>query len=101
MIMSATSTCTIALIIMTRDAMVAITMAGYDFGYDYDCGSRVFDHGGRYRDDFGHNKPHWPLKILFPSFNGESDPLTWLNKCDNYFCEHCVCKSNQALSGFW
>jgi hypothetical protein len=27
----------------------------------------------------------WRLKINFPSFNGETDPLTWLNKCATYF----------------
>jgi|UPI0004DEAEA7 hypothetical protein len=33
----------------------------------------------RYED---HN--HRP-KLKFPSFNGESDPLSWLNKCETYF----------------
>ena len=75
---------------------------------DFDRGGRDFDHPGRDfprpgrifprpgRDfDCGHcldgrRELHRPPKIPFPSFNGESDPLTWLNKCDNYFWGHLV-----------
>jgi hypothetical protein len=41
---------------------------GCQFGYD-----RTDDSGGR-----------WP-KINFPTFDGEADPLSWLNKCTTYF----------------
>jgi hypothetical protein len=33
---------------------------------------------------------HPRLKIPFPTFDGESEPLTWLNKSENYFRGHCV-----------
>ena len=49
---------------------------------DYDRG------GGRFLDR--RRESHRPPKISFPTFNGESDPLTWLNKCDNYFRGHRV-----------
>lgn len=29
-----------------------------------------------------------PPQITFLSFDGEFDPLTWVNKCDNYFRGH-------------
>lgn len=31
---------------------------------------------------------HPPPQITFLSFDGEFDPLTWVNKCDNYFRGH-------------
>ena len=37
---------------------------------------------GRGRDDEGGSRPPRPN---FPSFDGESDPLTWINKCNTYF----------------
>jgi hypothetical protein len=33
------------------------------------------------RTDYGARRP----KINLPSFNGESDPLHWVNKCATYF----------------
>jgi hypothetical protein len=38
--------------------------------------------GGRARDEEGAIRPPRPN---FPSFDGESDPLTWINKCNTYF----------------
>lgn len=74
---------------------------GRDFGYrggrDFDYGGRAFGGGGRYRDDTdGRHEPHQPPKIPFPSFNGEADPLTWLNMCDNYFCGHHVLEDEKV-----
>lgn len=49
-------------------------------------GIRGGGHGG------GGHTSHWdfggPLKPKpsFPKYNGETDPLPWLNKCDTYFC---------------
>lgn len=68
--------------------------AGRDSGrgdreYDYD--TRAFDRGGRFRGvPDGRREPHRLPKIPFPTFNGDSDPLTWLNKFDNYFRGHRV-----------
>lgn len=50
-------------------------------------GARGNDVGG---GNFGHREDHHdeggPLrhKPKFPSYNGESDPLPWLNKCETY-----------------
>jgi len=74
---------------------------GYDFddrgfrGYD-DRGGRGDGRGARDYDRGGgrffdrHREQHRPPKIPFPAFNGETDPLTWLNKCDNFFRGHRV-----------
>jgi hypothetical protein len=62
---------------------------GRDFrrgGRDFD---RSFDTSGRRPFD-RHHEPHRPPKIPFLTFDGESDPLTWLNKSENYFRGHCV-----------
>jgi hypothetical protein len=41
------------------------------------------DGGSGFGDGFlrGHGGPR-ELKLTFPRFDGESDPLPWLNKCD-------------------
>jgi hypothetical protein len=65
------------------------------FGRDYDYGGRAFGRRGRYCDD-GRRELHRPPKIQFPSFDGESDPLTWLNKCDNYFRGHRVSEDEKV-----
>jgi len=46
-------------------------------------GYNRFDH----QDRRGHDdwrRPHRP-KLNFPHYDGESDPLPWLNKCESYF----------------
>ena len=58
------------------------------FGHDYNHDGSVFGYREHVREDFGRREPHRPPKIPFPTFNGEFDPLTWLNKSDNYFCGH-------------
>ena len=66
-----------------------------DFGYagrgdrGYGRGCRDYDRGGGGFID-RHREQHRPPKIPFPTFNDESDPLTWLNKCDNFFRGHRV-----------
>lgn len=52
--------------------------SGRDYDRDYD---RFID---------CHREPHRPPKIPFPTFDGESDRLTGLNKCDNFFRGHQV-----------
>jgi hypothetical protein len=44
------------------------------------------DRGGGRDDGFfrRHGGPHEP-KLTFPHFDGESDPLPWLNKCEGFF----------------
>jgi hypothetical protein len=46
--------------------------------------------GGRYdrdlQEDGGYRRP----KLNFPSFDGETDPLPWLNKCETYFRGMCT-----------
>jgi hypothetical protein len=41
--------------------------------------------GGRYDRDRQEDGDYRRPKLNFPSFNGESDPLPWLNKCETYF----------------
>jgi len=61
---------------------------GRDYGHDYDRRGRDAEHGGRDLRSFDRCEPHRLPKISFSSFDGESDPLTWLNKCDNFFRGH-------------
>jgi hypothetical protein len=41
--------------------------------------------GGRFGHNHGEKLGNRRPKINFPTFYGESDPLTWLNKCTMYF----------------
>lgn len=57
--------------------------------HDPDHGSCASDRGALFHGaSNGRREPHRPPKIPFPTFHGESDPLTWLNKCNNYFRIH-------------
>lgn len=58
---------------------------GFDGGRSsggFGRGRGVYDDGW-YDDDRHHNLRH--PKIFFPRYDGESDPLTWLTKCESYF----------------
>jgi len=48
-------------------------------GHNYGAGG-FYHRGG----DDGWRRPR-PPKLSFPRYDGESDPLTWLNKCDLFF----------------
>jgi hypothetical protein len=51
-------------------------------GWDRYGGDRGGGNFGRFRhEDNVSRRP----KLNFPSYDGESDPLTWLNKCETYF----------------
>jgi len=62
---------------------------GRDFGRGFRDNGRDYDDGGGRSFD-RHHEPHRPPKIPFPTYDGESDPLTWLNKCENFFRGHRV-----------
>lgn len=51
-------------------------------GGDGHCSGGGFGHQRDNRDL--HNAVHRP-KLTFPHFDGLSDPLTWLNKCESFF----------------
>ena len=50
-------------------------------------GGDKFGAGGFYHrgGDDGCHRPR-PPKLSFPRYDGESDPVPWLNKCDLFFC---------------
>jgi hypothetical protein len=50
---------------------------GWSVGGGFGGGQFGHNHG----EKLGNRRP----KINFPTFDGESDPLTWLNKCAMYF----------------
>jgi hypothetical protein len=64
---------------------------GYGGGARFGGGRGGWDHGGGDRGggNFGHFHHEDSVsrrpKFNFPSYEGESDPLTWLNKCETYF----------------
>jgi hypothetical protein len=51
-------------------------------GGDHYGGGRGGGNFGRFHHDDGVSRRP---KLNFPSYDGESDPLTWLNKCKTYF----------------
>jgi len=61
---------------------------------NFGCGGGGDGGGGPFRSDGRRDprdrepddwrRPHRP-KLTFPRYDGEADPLPWLNKCDSYF----------------
>jgi hypothetical protein len=53
--------------------------------------------GGGFSDSFlrVHGGPREP-KLTFPRFDGESDPLPWLNKCDGFFRGYCTLEEDRV-----